>query len=74
MGVVGRISMFFSGGSLSNHGVTSGMSRSSGKWDRGTVLFVHKEWIDMITCPQRSLGNYPRSEGGSMLEWERLIF
>ena len=56
MGVVGRIKIF-SVVSLINPGVTSGMARSSGKWYRVTVLFVHKEWREIITWLQRSLGN-----------------
>ena len=64
----------FPGGVLSNSGGTSGITRSSGKWYRGPVLFSYKECREMITSMQRSTRNYPRSEGEGVLDWERLIF
>ena len=65
-------SIWFSGCVLSNYGGKSGITRSIHKWDRGPVLFRHKEWREMITLMQRSMGNYPRYEGGAKLEWDRL--
>ena len=50
----------FSGGGLGNYVGTSGITRSSVKWDRGPVLFSHKEWRKIIMWMKRSLENYPR--------------